>query len=373
MELADGWRAAGHTVEHFSLSEAFPRGHAAPPVFAVRQLLFAYKAADFVKKNAERFDVIDALIGSLAGSKQKLGFKGLLVARSVGLYRLYECFENKARKQQPRRRGSFFGRIFYGLTTRWSHRTSDAAVREADLVNVPNEEENECLRTEVGSGLAITVQPYGLTNERRQALAQAAASAEKRLALKKISFVGMWAPRKGSRDWPRIIRLVWQVVPDARFSFFGTMVNPERIYADLGLQSSGKVECFTEYSQEILPSLLADCVAGAFPSYVEGFGIAVLEQMAAGIPTVAFDVSGPRDIVGRDLSHLLAPPGDVEKFVALLVGILQSDSRDYQTLREQCLTRAQHFTWSDIARDTAQVYRQHLLETPGHGRATDAR
>src|SRR5438067_2035694 len=77
LELAEQWRAAGHVVEHFSLSEAFPRARSSRAGFAIRQLLFAFKAGAFVRKNAARFDVIDALIGSLPMSKKKLGFSGL--------------------------------------------------------------------------------------------------------------------------------------------------------------------------------------------------------------------------------------------------------------------------------------------------------
>lgn len=96
MELAEQWRAAGNVVEHFSLCDAFPRVRSSRAGFAIRQIAFAYKAAAFVKENAARFDVIDALIGSLPMSKKKLGFVGLLVARSVGLYRLYRPFRNES-------------------------------------------------------------------------------------------------------------------------------------------------------------------------------------------------------------------------------------------------------------------------------------
>src|SRR5437868_7117655 len=78
MELAEPWRASGHTIVKYSLSDAFPDASASPARFTIRQLLFAYKAAAFVRKNGARFDVIDALIGVLPFSKKKLGFQRLL-------------------------------------------------------------------------------------------------------------------------------------------------------------------------------------------------------------------------------------------------------------------------------------------------------
>jgi hypothetical protein len=76
MELADQWTAAGHTVEKFSLSDAFPGVRASRITFALRQIAFIRKAAAFVRKNGDRFDVIDALIGTLPFSRHELGFAG---------------------------------------------------------------------------------------------------------------------------------------------------------------------------------------------------------------------------------------------------------------------------------------------------------
>jgi len=363
MEVAEQWRAAGHTVETYSASDAFPGKRAAPALAALRQLTFGYKAAAFVSANAARFDVVDALIGSLHGSKQTLCLNGLLVARSVGLYLLYERFDKEAHRRWPVTKGKGLTRLFYNTTGRWFRTLSDRALRHADLINVPNDEEKKYLES-AGIPAAITVQPYGLSAERRTALAQAAAPAEKRLQLRKISFVGMWAPRKGSRDWPTILRLVWQQVPEACFCFFGTMVDPERVLSDLGLKFSERVGSVPEYSQADLPRLLADCAVGGFPSYVEGFGIAILEQLGAGIPTVAFDVAGPRDILSQISADLLITKGDSSAFAAALVRLLRLDPASYRDLSDRCRARTAEFQWSQIARDTAEIYAAHLARLP---------
>jgi glycosyltransferase involved in cell wall biosynthesis len=358
MELAEQWRTSGHVVEHFSLSDAFPKARGSRAGFAVRQVLFAYKAAAFVKKNAARFDIIDAVIGSLPASKKKLGYNGLLVARSLGLYRLYDRFERNAHKRWPGRpRGKFFGRILYRLIRNWLMRAADDAVRQADLINVPNENEASSIREEVDSGRPIIVQPYGLTAERRQALSQATAPTEIRLARKKVSFVGMWAARKGSHDWATIMRGIWQKIPETQFCFLGTMVDANTILSDLRIDPSAQIELISDYSPADLPALLADCAVGAFPSYVEGFGLAVLEQLAAGIPTVAFDVAGPRDILGVGLPDLLVPSGDLERFVNAICKILQLDLPAYQKLSERSAEAATQFCWERIAEETLSAYR----------------
>lgn len=372
MELAEQWRAAGHTVEKFSASEAF-KTRVPPARTALRQIIFGYKAAAFVRRNAARFDVVDALIGSLHGAREKLGFRGLLVARSVGLYRLYERFDRLAQERWPAAKGKFLTRIFYNRTSRWFRRLSDAALRHAGLINVPNEEERQCLVAGGVSESRITVQPYGLDPERRESLGRSALPARDRLERCKVSFVGMWAPRKGSRDWSEIVRLIWQKIPEARFRFLGTMVDADVVLQDLGMRFSERIEVVPEYSQAELPDLLAGCAVGAFPSYVEGFGIAVLEQLAAGIPTVAFDVAGPRDMLGRVSSHLLVPVGDLPKFAETLIRLLQSEVAPYQAWSDKCREVAVQFSWPQIASHTADIYQDHLAGRSAEPNSSDGR
>jgi glycosyltransferase involved in cell wall biosynthesis len=298
MELAEQWRAAGHTVEKFSLTDAFPGARAARITFAVRQITFIRKAAAFVRQNAERFDVIDALVGTLPFSRHELGFRGIVVARSVGLYRLYDKFDQTMQQRWPRPpEGKLVGRWLYGYTRRRLLQASERSVRKADLINVPNETEAVCLRDEIRVGRPILVQPYGFTDARRQALGDAAASPERRIAEKRVCFVGMWGPRKGAYDWGAIIQRVRAQVPDAKFRFLGTMLAEEIVRKDLGPSASAEIEFVSDYQPDELPKLLSDCTVGAFPSYVEGFGLAVIEQLAAGLPTVAYDTAGPRDIL----------------------------------------------------------------------------
>ncbi|PYJ88053.1 MAG: glycosyltransferase family 1 protein, partial [Verrucomicrobia bacterium] len=77
IELAEEWRKAGHHVEKFCLTDAFPEPAPSPAVAAIRLLRFPFRAARFIRENSERFDVVDALVGTLPFSKKSLGFGGL--------------------------------------------------------------------------------------------------------------------------------------------------------------------------------------------------------------------------------------------------------------------------------------------------------
>src|SRR5437667_1179607 len=218
MGLTDAWCAAGHTVAKYCLTDAYPAPTSSRFFSVFRQLFFPWKAAAFVRRNHDRFDVIDSLLGTLPFPKKRLRFAGLLVARSVGFYRLYQDFERTVLKRWPNQpRGKLSGRIFYRFVNKMLSKASRTALRNSDLLNLPNDEELRSLRKEIGSDKPALVQPYGLTVERRRELFQAAAPAAERLSKKKVSFIGMWSPRKGANDWGEIIRLVRATVPDARF------------------------------------------------------------------------------------------------------------------------------------------------------------
>jgi len=298
---------------------------------------------------------------TLPFSKRSLNFQGLLVARSVGLYYLYEKFEKMAAKRwTPESKGKLLGRPFYWFFNRRARSAAEASVRHCDLLNLPNSDELTCVRYEIESTKPAIVQPYGLRPERARALASAAAPAETRWDKKKIVFIGMWSVRKGAKDWPRIIQQVCARIPDVSFLFLGTMIANENVWRDLELEPSEFIEIVPQFDPDDLPRLLSDCTAGAFPSYVEGFGMAVVEQLAAGLPTVAYNAQGPRDILRGDLGSLLVPLAGADQFAGAMADLLTNDLERYRKLSQQCVETARKFSWPEIARDTATQYQKYL-------------
>jgi glycosyltransferase involved in cell wall biosynthesis len=362
IELADEWSKAGHVVEKFCITDAFPNATSSSAVAALRVLLFPFHAARFVRQNAERFDVIDALISTLPFSKRSLRFGGLLVARSVGLFYLYDEFERAAAKRWPPLKGKLLGRPFYRFFTRRARANSEASVRHCDLLNLPNSDELRYVREEVDATKRTIMQPYGVSPARRRALAEAAVPAATRWANKQIGFIGMWSVRKGAKDWGEIVRGIRAKLPDARFLFLGTMVDDQTIWSDLGIDRADFVKIVPRFEPDELPDLLSGCAAGAFPSYVEGFGMAVVEQLAAGLPTVAYDAPGPRDILRPNLPELLVPPGDTEKFSAVVAEIFERGLVAYEELSARSVRIAESFSWPDIARNTITEYRERLRQ-----------
>ena len=358
IELGKEWTRAGHTVEKFCLTDAYPETSSSGARSALRQALFPRKAAAYVRENADRFDVIDCLIGVLPFSKDSLGFSGLVVARSVGLFRLYDRFLHQSRKVWPSQsKGRWFGHFFHRLIAWRSRSDSEKSIRTCDLLNLPNEDERRELTMDQAVHVSAIVEPYGLDDEFLEALATAAAPAKRRLQRQKICFIGMWGPRKGSREWRQIMAAVWEHHPAAQFLFLGTMFDETVVRADLGVDNSTQIFCRPAFAVRDLPLLIADCVMGVFPSHVEGFGLALLEQLAAGLPTVAYNVPGPRQILRTQSERLLTPVGDTAAIAARAAEILSLSVPDYEKLSAECVAIAQRYRWPEIANNTITHYR----------------
>jgi glycosyltransferase involved in cell wall biosynthesis len=96
----------------------------------------------------------------------------------------------------------------------------------------------------------------------------------------------------------------------------------------------------------LLPGLYAGAEACVLPSVYEGFGLPVLEAMAAGTPVVAAAAGALPETCGG-AARLVAPDGEaIREAVTALLG----DAAERERLRAKGLTRAAGFSWDRTAR-----------------------
>ena len=76
--------------------------------------------------------------------------------------------------------------------------------------------------------------------------------------------------------------------------------------------------------------LLAACDVVALASDWEGFGLALLEAMAAGRPVVATAVGGVPEVVSDGETGILVPTGDMFGFAEALARLLRDETTRHQ-------------------------------------------
>lgn len=111
-----------------------------------------------------------------------------------------------------------------------------------------------------------------------------------------------------------------------------------------------------------LVALYEGATVFAYPSLYEGFGLPVLEAMAAGTPVLTSDISSLPEVAGD--AALLVDPRSVE---AIRVGLarLLDDPSLRERLTESGRSRERSFTWEKAARETLEVYHKALRRRDG--------
>lgn len=351
VELADEFRALGHRVEKYDLDDALPRRGRLTGYF--ERWLFAQRAVRHVRRVGGDYDVIMAAQTNLPVSRRRLNFAGVLTTRSDGLAHFYAAYERDAarRARAEGRRGRLLGRLARWAAERvWDEVASaEATFDNADLITLLNADEFEFVRSLPG-GYAekAVVLPNGLTEERRAALAAAAQAAKRRWASPRVGFVGAWGERKGKADLPVIVRHLRAARPDVAVRLMGTAEAAETVRAAFDPADRAAVEVVPRYTPAELPGLLSDVTVGLLPSYIEGFPMAVLEMLAAGVPVVAYDVPGPRAMLRDWPVPLLVPPGATTEAAARLGDIFVEPGR-YADLSEVARAVAGRCRWSEVA------------------------
>lgn len=102
-----------------------------------------------------------------------------------------------------------------------------------------------------------------------------------------------------------------------------------------------------------IPNLLKNADIVVLSSRYEGFGLAIVEGMAAGKPAVASDVGGLHEIV-KDYG-LLFPQGDAKALAAQVIKLYE-DNGFYRQIAEQCLERAQEFDINKMIEQYMTMY-----------------
>jgi phosphatidylinositol alpha-mannosyltransferase len=94
----------------------------------------------------------------------------------------------------------------------------------------------------------------------------------------------------------------------------------------------------------------------------ESFGIVLVEAMAAGVPVVASDIAGYRDVVG-DRDHggvgFLVPPEDPPALAGAVRRLL-ADPGLAADLRQAGPARAARFDWPVVAAEVEGAYEEAL-------------
>ncbi len=166
-------------------------------------------------------------------------------------------------------------------------------------------------------------------------------------------------PRKNLRRLVEAYRLLPPAVTEEYALVLAGTGN--RIFAEPGLtEAIARLETdsvtVTGYiPTEDLPAVYRMSTALAFPSLYEGFGLPVLEAMAASTPVITSNRSSLPEVAGH--AAVLIDPESTEE-IAAAMELIATDSGTRTLLAERGKKRAALFTWEKAANKTLEILRE---------------
>jgi glycosyltransferase involved in cell wall biosynthesis len=188
-----------------------------------------------------------------------------------------------------------------------------------------------------------------------------------------VASVGGIQRRKGQLDLVEAAAPLAREFPDLVFALGGGAGDAEYLaalnarIAELGLQRHFRLIGF----EPNVRNLLSISEALVHPSHSEGFGLAILEAMAAGLPVVATRCGGPEEIVEDGESGLLVPVESPRELSDALRRLL-AGPEGARAMGRAAAGRARAFSLEATARRMEGVY-QGLAAPSTAARAARAR
>lgn len=351
MDLAEAWRACGWDCDVYSAQgENVSFGD------------YPTHLSNYLRKSAENYDVVDFPYNCLPWIEQRHA-RILKVTRSVLLKEhctfskdptpplsLKSRLSSVLSARSQAKRGKILSQAFLNQQTN---------IRDSNLTTVGNQKDKECLIQLGVSASKIVVLPYGLTDSHKEHLFQCTPSQEQN-GHPTIAFIGTFDYRKGCLDWSDIFTHISKYFPLAQLKLIGTRgmcQDAKDVLRFFPKNTHDRISVIPTFKPTMLPNLLDNCSVGVFPSYREGFGIGVVEMLAAGLPVLAYDAPGPCDILPNEW---LVSKGDRVCLAKTIVSLLHEP--EWLPLIKQARATAQKFLWSQIARQTCDIYEGALHE-----------
>lgn len=160
---------------------------------------------------------------------------------------------------------------------------------------------------------------------------------------------------------PAVLVRAWQKLPaalQARYKIVFFARQPNLLPVVHKAVEAGIARLLVRPSRADLIGLYSQAQAFVFPSWIEGFGLPILEAMTCGAPVIASNRGSIPEVAGN--AALIMDAEDDEALAEHLNTVLTSPDKKQQ-LQTLGYARAAEFSWSRTARQILDSYHQALL------------
>lgn len=169
-----------------------------------------------------------------------------------------------------------------------------------------------------------------------------------------VGTVANLTPKKDQRGLLDAFAKVVATVPDVRLVIVGTGPLEAELQGYARRHGLADRVLFTGMRDDV-PDILPAFDVFALSSLFEGLSIAVVEALAAGVPTVVTDVGGLPEVVTDGVEGRLVPPSDPDRLASALTDVL-TDRAVRARMSAAALARARDFDVRRALRRIEDVY-----------------
>jgi len=183
---------------------------------------------------------------------------------------------------------------------------------------------------------------------------------------RRMLWVGRLDAQKGFPMAVAAFRQIASEVPDLSFVVVGEGRDRSAV-SSLRPDVRRRVVLVGSVAHQSLPAYYAGADVFVSPAVgQESFGLVLVEAMAAGVPVVASDIPGYREVVRANIDGLLVRPGDSGALAEAVRRVL-SDPEFASRLSEAGRARADRYRWDVVAGEIEAAYEDAIR---GKGAAT---
>lgn len=162
---------------------------------------------------------------------------------------------------------------------------------------------------------------------------------------------------------PAVLVKAWAKLPESiqqshEIVFFSRIPNPLPIVGEAVDRNFARL--LTRPTRQELVTLYSMAAAFAFPSWIEGFGMPILEAMACGAPVLASNRGAAPEVAGQ--AALISDAEDVAQWAAQILRVL-TVPEVAQQLQHDGFQRVAQFSWCRAAQETLNAYERAVSDT----------
>jgi L-malate glycosyltransferase len=107
-----------------------------------------------------------------------------------------------------------------------------------------------------------------------------------------------------------------------------------------------------------VPNYIRDLDLVVLPSYEDSFGVTAVEAMACGVPVVAYDADGLKEVILNQKTGIVVPKGQIEELADTIKKLLLDDQMRQEMGNDGVKHVRKHYDWQENAGQMVKHYKK---------------